>query len=79
MARSLALVSDNANATRNFRVSVRILKELSDVLIEHVKRERWQRARATMSLYQLSPIALGIVAERMAKAGVSEERMLRLL
>jgi hypothetical protein len=79
MARSLALVSDNAHVTRHFRVTVRMLKQLSDVLVEHVKSQQWQRARATMSLHQLSPIALGVVAEQMAKAGVSEDKMLRLL
>jgi hypothetical protein len=79
MARSLALVSDNARSTMHFRVNVRMLKQLSDVLIEHVKRQQWQRARATLSLYHLSPIAVGVVAERMAKAGVSEEGMLKLL
>ena len=79
MARNLALVWANARNTSGLRITASMLVHLAEALVQQVRDEQWQAARGTMALYQLSPIALGVVAERMWKAGISEDAVLRLL
>ena len=79
MANSLHLVWSNPHPAPHFTVTGRMLAQLSDAVIARVKDDQLLTARGLMSLYALSPIAVGVVAERLFRAGVPEDVILQIV
>lgn len=79
MAFSPQVVWNNPNPTPHFTMTARMLTHLSDAIISRVEEGHLQTARGLMSLYSLSPIEAGIVADRLFRAGVPEETVLQLI
>ena len=79
MTTSPQLVWNNPHPTPHFTITARMLTDLSKAIITRVHEGQIQNARGLMSLYPLSPIEAGIVADRMFRAGVSEEVVLQLM
>ena len=73
------VVWNNPNPTPHFTMTARMLTHLSDAIISRVEEGHLQTARGLMSLYSLSPIEAGIVADRLFRAGVPEETVLQLI
>lgn len=79
MAQVPQLVWSNPHATPHFTITARMLANLSEALIDRVKRGQFQAARGLVSLYALSPIAIGVVAGQMSRAGIPEEIVLSIV
>lgn len=79
MANSLQLVWNNPHPAPHFTVNARMLAELSDAVIARVKDDQLLTARGLMALYALSPIAVGVVAARLFRAGVPEDVVLKIV
>lgn len=79
MANGPHLVWNNPSPLPHFTVTARTLRHLSDAIVSRVKEGQFQAARGLMSLYALSPIAAGFVAERLFRAGVPKDEVMRIL
>jgi hypothetical protein len=79
MAHGPQLVWNNPNPTPHFTITARMLTHLSEAIIDRVRDGELQNARGLMTMYPLSPIEAGIVADRMFRAGVPEEVVLQLI
>lgn len=79
MANGLQLVWSNPHPAPHFTVTARMLAQLSDAVIARVNDDQLQSARGLISFYGLSPIASGVVAERLFRAGVSKDVILQLV
>jgi hypothetical protein len=79
MAWSPQLVWNNPNPVPHFTLTARMLSHLSEAIITRVNDGELQSARGLMSLYALSPIEAGVVAERLFRAGVPEEVVLKIV
>lgn len=79
MNASPQLVWSNPNPTPHFTITARMLTDLSQAIITRVHEGQLQNARGLMALYPLSPIEAGIDADRMFRAGVSEDVVLQLM
>jgi len=73
------LIWNNPSPLPHFTVTARMLSHLSEAIIDRVSRGQLQTAQGLMSLYALSPIAAGIVATRLVRAGVPKEVVLSIV
>ena len=79
MAFSPRVVWNNPNPAPHFTLTSRMLKHLADAIITRVGAGQLQAAKGLMSLYALSPIEAGVVAERLFRAGVPEDVVLKIV
>lgn len=79
MGAALKLVSDNPRLASRARHDGRSLHRLADCLTERVRTGQHERARELAALQCLSPIAIATVATWMARAGLSEAEILRVI
>lgn len=79
MAFSPRLVWNNPNPSPHFTLTARMLSHLSEAIITRVHDGQLQTARGLMALYALSPIEAGIVADRLVRAGVAKEDVLKIV
>lgn len=79
MANGPQLVWQNPHPAPHFKLTGRMLTHLADAVAERLRGGQEQGAKALMSLYALSPIALGVVAGRLSRAGIPEDVVLRIV
>ena len=79
MSFSPQVVWNNPHPVPHFTMTARMLTHLSEAIISRVEDGHLDTARGLMSLYALSPIEAGIVADRLFRAGVPEETVLQLM
>lgn len=73
------VVWSNPHPIPHFTMTARMLAHLSEAIISRVEEGHMETARGLMSLYTLSPIEAGIVADRLFRAGLPEETVLQLM
>lgn len=79
MAHGPHLVWNNPSPLPHFTVTAKMLNHLSAAVVSRIKGGQLPAARGLMSLYALSPIAAGIVADRLFRAGVPEDVVLKIV
>ncbi len=75
----LKLVADNPDLISRPRLDGRGLHELADRLIEQVRAGHANYAQVLASFQNLSPLAIATVATWMARAGLSEAEILKVV
>ena len=78
-SRGPRLVWSNPAPTAGGRISPNVLHRLCDVLVNCARRNEWQAARRIMAVYAPSPFVIAIIADRMSRAGITEDSVLRLI
>ncbi|MBS1191425.1 MAG: hypothetical protein H6R10_3217 [Rhodocyclaceae bacterium] len=76
MARELRLVWDNPRPNPHPRNDLRMLRLLADTLAGSIRSGHVEGAKRIASIHHLSPLALGVVATRMFRSGISEDQIL---
>lgn len=79
MSAKLRLVSDNPNPVVHQRFDGYVLRYLADRLTEHVKAGFTGCAKAVAEIQHLSPMEKAVIASWMARAGLSEAKILAVM
>ena len=73
------VVWTNPHPTPHYTLTARMLKHLADAIVSRVRGGQLQAAKGLMSLYALSPIEAGVVADRLCRAGVPKDVVLEIV